>query len=418
MAKKYKNIIENPKNTASRSTISFSCFVSGSLIAKHYKNNYLIKIKVLYFFLLIDYCVSMDTMNTTSNLNALLSSFGKITRSCNDVRHCSRCNQPLTDPASWERGIGPICAQKDTHLFAKTIPANYAMASIHLLNVEINRLPDVLRPVWKSLVDLVLHKMQSASKGTADNQYLISGEDCRLIVKVIDFMFSFSIDPLPKRDLIQVVKYLGFIGLAGVLSGESSTGEAELKFADGKLFLIGSSNKAGFNAMRKIPGIVIPRIRKGGAYEASATQHEKFIAIVMEFWPCFDGKLDEIRSQCEEWIKNNPVVLSQNNNIDDSKPNAKIQYRSSTDEIVVSFEWIKEFSARLVEEIKKINYRERRYDSATRTWTIRASHRELIKNLLCEHYNIFEEENSCLSVPSIGTPSSGYRKPYRYMRRY
>jgi hypothetical protein len=360
----------------------------------------------------------MNTTNTTSQLNAILVGFGKLTRSCNDVRHCSRCNQPLTDPASWERGIGPICAQKDTHLFAKTIPANYAMASIYLLNVSVNTLPEVLQPVWTSLVGVVLEKMQTASKGTADNQFLISGEDCRLVCKVIDFILSFQIPNAAKTDMIQVVKHLGFVGLAGVLSGQSSTGQAELKFENGKLSLIGSSNKAGFNAMRLIPGIVIPRKRGGGAYEAPAAQHEKFIAAVMEFWPCFDGKVNEVVEQCKEWIVANPVAVNKQLAIDPNKRNAKVLYRSATNEIVVSFDWIKEVSPRLVEEIKTINFRERRYDPTTRTWTIKADHREKVVDLLSPHYNLVEGENASVNVPSIGTPNAGYRRPYRGYRRW
>lgn len=363
----------------------------------------------------------MKTTNTTSQLNALLAGFGKLTRSCNDVRHCSRCNQPLTDPASWERGIGPICAKKDTHLFAKTIAANYAMASIHLLNVSVDTLPETLQPVWISLVGLVLEKMQTASKNTADNDFYITGEDCRLVCKVIDFMLSYKLPGNAKRDMIQLVKHLGFVGLAGVLSGESSTGAAELKFENGKLSLIGSSNKSGFNAMRVIPGIVVPRKRGGGAYEAPAAQHDKFIAAVMEFWPCFDGKVDEIRTQCMEWIAANPIIVNKQLAIDPSKRNAKVMYRSATNEIVVSFDWLKEVSPRIIDEIKTINFRERRYDATTRTWTIKADHRSKVVDLLSPHYNIDEGENASVNVPSVGTPSQasyGYRRPYRGYRRW
>lgn len=357
-------------------------------------------------------------MNTTSNLNSLLAGFGKLTRSCNDVRHCSRCNLPLKDPASWERGIGPICAKKDTHLFAKTIPANYAMASIHLLNVSVNNLPETIQPVWTSLVDLVLTKMQSASKGTADNDYLITGEDCRLIVKVIDFMLSFDIPPSPKRDLIQVVKHLGFVGLAGVLSGESSTGEAELKFDNGKLFLTGSSNKAGFNAMRVIPGIVIPRKRGGGAYEAPAAQYEKFIVATMEFWPCFDGKVDEIVAQCKMWISANPVKVAEQNKLT-GKPVATITNRSN--DFTLGFVWDTSVSRRLVDEIKTIPYKERSFDMASKLWTIQPQHKNKIIELFSQHYDIIEVEGGQSPLPNNNTykpryGGRGYGLNYYYSR--
>lgn len=361
----------------------------------------------------------MNMTNTTTNLNSLLAGFGKLTRSCNDVRHCSRCNQPLTDPASWERGIGPICAKKDTHLFAKTIPANYAMASIHLLNVDVNMLPETIQNVWNSLVGLVLEKMQAASKGTAENDYLITGEDCRLIAKAIDFMLSFDIASTPKRDMIQVVKHLGFVGLAGVLSGESSTGEAELKFENGKLFLKGSSNKAGFNVMRRIPGITIPRKRGGGAYEAPAAQYEKFIAAVMEFWPCFDGKVDDIVNECKAWIAVNPVKVAEQNKLITGKPVATITNRSN--DFTLGFVWDASVSRRLVDEIKTIPYKERSFDIISKLWTIQIQHKTKIIELFSHHYDIIEVEGGQSPSPVSTTykpryGGRGYGFNYYYSR--
>ena len=68
--------------------------------------------------------------NNTTQLNNLIQSLGGFARSCNDVRHCSRCGLPLTDCASIERGQGPICTHKDTSVFAKTIPANFPVATM------------------------------------------------------------------------------------------------------------------------------------------------------------------------------------------------------------------------------------------------------------------------------------------------
>ena len=321
---------------------------------------------------------------------------------------------PLTDPASWERGFGPICAKKDTHLFAKTIPANFALATLHTLNVQANLLPQTIQPVWTALTEVLLEKVERAYQNTSPTEFSISGEDCRIVAKVIDFMLSFPISPAPKRDLIQVVKHLGFVGLAGVLSGESSTGDAELKFEAGRLYLKGSSNKAGFGAMRVIPGIVIPRKRGGGAYEAPAVQHEKFIAAVMEFWPCFDGEVEQIQEQCKEWIAAN-TTRAMEQIVDPSKPQAKVAYRSATNEIVVSFLWIKEVSPRIVEEIKTIPYKQRSYDPATKSWIIQADHRQKVVDLLSPHYSVVESENPMAMVPSIGNPrTAGYhpRRPF------
>lgn len=360
-----------------------------------------------------------STPVTSSKLNKLIASLGGITRSCNDVRHCSRCNQPLTDPASWERGIGPICAKKDTHLFAKTIPANFALATANAIGINVDMLPVAVRPVWSMLYEILFEKSESAMNATKDAgafTFQFSGEDCRQIAKVIDFMLSFSMERNSKHRLIQIVKHLGFVGLAGVLAGESSTGNAELKFENGKLFLTGSSNRAGFDVMRKIPGIVVPRKRGGGAYEAPAAQYEQFIAATMEFWPCFDGKVDEIVEQCKAWIVANPVKVAEQKKLT-GKPVANIVNRST--DFTIGFAWDKKVTRRLVDEIKTIPAKERSYDANSKLWAINNTHKEKIVTLFGEHYDIVESAGRDTPPPvkSSYKPNYGGRG-YGYGMRY
>lgn len=359
---------------------------------------------------------------TSSNKIAkLVASLGGITRSCNDVRHCSRCNQPLTDPASWERGIGPICAKKDTHLFAKTIPANFTLATAHAIGVKVDMLPAAVRPVWTALHDFLFEKSEAAMNAAANAgnfTFHFSGEDCRQIAKVIDFMLSFAMDRDNKHHLIQIVKQLGFIGLAGVLSGHSSTGDAELKFENGKLFLTGSSNKAGFNAMRVIPGIVVPRKRGGGAYEAPAAQYEKFIAACMEFWPCFDGKVDEIVEQCKVWIVANPAKVAEQRKLT-GKPVANIVNRSN--DFTIVFPWDKTVTRRLIDEIKTIPAKERSYDAVSKAWAIATQHKAKIVELFGGHYDIVEASGGETPAPVKSTyrpryQGRGYGTHYWYNR--
>lgn len=352
-----------------------------------------------------------NTKSTATNSNKitkLVASLGGITRSCNDVRHCSRCNLPLTDPASWERGIGPVCARKDTHLFAKTIAANFSMATIHAMGVKLDMLPVALQPVWTALYDVLFEKSEAAMSANAKAgtfTFHFSGEDCRQIAKVIDFMLSFAMDRDNKHHLIQIVKNLGFVGLAGVLAGQSSTGDAELKFDNGKLFLTGSSNKSGFNAMRVIPGIVIPRKRGGGAYEAPAAHWEAFIAATMEFWPCFDGKVDEIVEQCKAWIIANPVKVAVQKKLS-GKPVANIVNRST--DFTIGFGWDKTVTRRLVDEIKTIPYKERSYDAVSKLWAINNAHKQKIVQLFGEHYDIVEAVGGQTSAPVKNTYKPRY----------
>lgn len=360
------------------------------------------------------------TSSATTKLNKILSGLGKLTRSCNDVRHCSRCNLPLTDAASWERGIGPICAKKDTHLFAKTIPANFTMATMHAITVETSALPLATQEVWSALRDVLFEKAQSAinAANVGAFTFSLSGEDCRLVAKVIDWMLSFPMVTTVKHQLIQIVKFLGFVGLAGVLSGMSSTGEAELKFDEslGKLFLTGSSNKAGFGVMRLIPGIVVPRKRGGGAYEAPATQHESFIAAVMEFWPCFNGEVDKIVEQCKAWIAANPVKASVQQKR--GLPEAQMVNRTVSGDFTITFKWLTAVSPRIVDEIKALPLKDRRYDPASKTWAIQFSHYDAVKALLDPHYDVVQTESNVAPAPVAKYPNIARRSWYGSRARF
>lgn len=354
---------------------------------------------------------SKTVSSSNSKLTKLIASLGGITRSCNDIRHCSRCNLPLTDFASWERGIGPICAKKDTKIFAKTIPANFTLATAHAVGVKSDMLPVGLAPVWSALFDVLFEKSESAMNASTNAgtfTFYFSGEDCRQIVKVIDFMLSFAVGRDNKNHLIQIVKYLGYVGLAGVLAGQGSTGDAELKFENGKLFLTGSSNKAGFNAMRVIPRIVVPRKRGGGAYEAPAAHWEAFIAACMEFWPCFDGKVDEIVEQCKAWIVANPVKVAEQQKLT-GKPVATITMRSN--DFTLNFVWDKAITRQLVDEIKTIPSKERSYDAVAKLWTLQSQHKERIAKLFGEHYDIVEVAGGV--TPVVVKPVKQYQVPRR-----
>lgn len=352
---------------------------------------------------------------TDGGLQKLVNSLGGLSRSTNEYRHCSRCHDRLTDPGSWERGIGPVCAKKDTHLFAKTIPANFPVATMNAFSVSTERLSDTVRPVWTALLALLSSKSSTALSGSNLGlfEFHTSGEDCRLIVKVIDWMLSFETPADEKNKLIQVVKALGYPGLAGVLAGQSSTGEAVLAFDEvkGVLTLKGSSNKAGFMAMRKIPGIVVPRYRSQGAYEAPAAQHEKFIAAVMEFWPCFSGEVSAITEKCVAWCAAHPQRVAAQV---DNRPKAKVV--TNLHNIVVSFAWDKSFTPRVVEDIKTINWKDRRYNPTDHTWTVAIAHKSKVLDILKAHYAVEEIEGG----DSTPAPAPAPYKPYRpyYGRAY
>jgi hypothetical protein len=269
------------------------------------------------------------------------------------------------------------------------------MATAHAMSVKTNNLPKDIASVWTDLLEIILDKSERANLNSGEMVFNIAGEDCRLIVRVIDWMNSFVINQTDKIHLIQIVKFLGYPGLSGVLSGISSTGEAELKFESGKLSLVGSSNKSGFNAMRTIPGIISPRYRGQGAYTVPAEHYHAFIAAAMEFWPCFNGEVNAIVYQCEQWLMEHPAMKQELpvkpavNHGD--KPLATITNRVS--DFMISFEWDKSISFNLVASIKEIPAKDRKYDPTNKSWSIKNQYRDRVIGLFNQGYHV-EQINS------------------------
>lgn len=347
--------------------------------------------------------------NATTSFQDILNMFPSITRSCNDVRHCSRCFAALTDPASWERGIGPICAKKDTALFARTVPANFSAATLYGMSVVPDGLPLAIQPIWAATLELLMQKNEKLQeKNEGDSGFYLAGEDYRPIVKIVDFMLSFvGISTQNKTCLIQVVKSLGYPGLAGVLAGKSSTGEATLKFENGLISLTGSKNKAGWNAMRKIPGVVFPKL-SGRTFTCPAKSHKAFVEVVMEFWPCFEGDVNSISQKCEEWIGNNPQQ-SATSQISAARDAAKLVCWPTV--ITLVFPWIADKTPRLVDALKKnIQASNRSYVPSTRTWVFRATEKASVLDCIkTAGFSFTEEtETSTANMPVI--PGFSYNR--------
>lgn len=343
--------------------------------------------------------------NTTANFQDILNMFPSITRSCNDVRHCSRCFAALTDPASWERGIGPICAKKDTALFARTVPANFSAATLYGMSVALDGLPAAIRPIWTATLDLLLQKNEKLrEKNEGDSGFYLTGEDYRPIVKIVDFMLSFvGISTQNKSCLIQVVKSLGYPGLAGVLAGKSSTGEATLKFENGFVSLTGSKNKAGWNAMRKVPGIALPN-NTGRTFTCPAKSYKAFVEVVMEYWPCFEGDVPNVTKKCEEWIAANPQQP-----VSVVRDGARMVCWPTM--ITLDFPWIADKTPKLVEALKRnIQAVNRSYVPSTRTWVFRVTEKASVLDCIKATGFPFTEETqtSVANMPLI--PGFSYNR--------
>lgn len=335
---------------------------------------------------------------------------GRMVRSHHELRHCSRCGKALSDPSSWERGIGPLCAAKDTALFARTIQNQPALVSATVLSLNAANLPAEVRGVWANLKEVVIEKMLCEMEKAVDvTAFALSGEDCRLVAKVIDWMLSFRTAAVEKNQLINIVKYLGFAGLAGVLAGKASTGASKIEFVNGRLSLTGSSNKLGFMEMKKIPGVTLPRYRGSKEpYTVPANQHEKFFAAALEFWPMFDEDVPGLRKLCTDWIVANPERVEVKANYSD-KPVAKLVRRPGG--FSLNFAWVRGVSERIVGEIKgQIPSNQRSYDPGTYTWFFKTEQLDKVMVLVGGSYVV---ETTASNDPMPDSRFGGSQGTYR-----
>jgi hypothetical protein len=185
-------------------------------------------------------------------------------------RHCQRCGLPLTDAASMEHGVGPICRKMDNAVLAQLIPADLATARTHLRAA--------MEDAFK--IDEIKPTMERVVTALFDDE----NRDHRKTVKRIEWMLSFPLTPPCKHSLIEVARSLGYTTLALVWTFQRGVpGEAVVRIADGRIFVKGPRSKGAIALLRAVPG------RKWHADEkewsAPLAEIEKFALAVRTGYP-------------------------------------------------------------------------------------------------------------------------------------
>lgn len=332
-------------------------------------------------------------------------------------RYCSRCRSELTDPASRECGVGPVCRNQDNHLYAKAIEANLPIAVALLLALHTEELPPEIGDRFENFKTSFLKKMEKVQKSNEVLAMKVAGADFRDEVRELDYFLSYMMSDTLRDRLIKIVESLGYVGLAGVLSGVASKSSAKVWFENGRVWLAGTSNKTGFFEMKKIPGITTPRYRGDKTpYSAPATEADMFFEVVRKFWPIYDADLDVLKTQIAAWKAQNPQTVAP----PQTKETARIVMRS--DDFTLTFPWKKDANMyTLVNGLKQIPYRDRKYDPESKTWSFKM---EYLAHVRCYVKKIFDdavesESNEATpmglySVPRKSADARGGRRKYRH----
>lgn len=305
----------------------------------------------------------------------------------NTDRYCSRCRLPLTDVASRECGVGPVCRQKDTHLYAKTIPANYAVAQALVMGIPADGegwLHAQAQETWTAFYKAFNRLASAACQSTDGDTFSVQGQDLRKVITQLDFMCSWSHPNRKTRDiLITVVDKLGYVGLAGVLSGTASTSKSRLWFENGRVHMTGLNNRSGWTAMGQIPGIVRPSRFRKDPYSAPAAQAEAFVNVVRRFWPLYEGSAPELLLEAAQWVASCPAAAQAAQASTEAVSRFTASIRS--EDFTVSFPWVRGANMNaLIARFKSIPAGERSYNPQTRKWAFRSAHLETVLNIARE----------------------------------
>jgi hypothetical protein len=314
-------------------------------------------------------------------------------------RRCSRCHKELTDAASREAGVGPICRAKNNDIFSRMIPANLGIATALFLNLDGSRFNEEIQEDFDSLRKTYLHQMQKAQQKNEDAMAVkVDGGDFRKVVDWLDFSLSYPSSHEHRIEIIKIIEALGYIALGSVLRGDACMSPAKLYVDGDQICLEGKSQKRGYYEMRRnIVGIETPRYRGDKRpYKASVLYAEKFVEIAVTHWPFIEDNVDKVLKQARKVAKKVEKELKKaKKNKKDTRPVATFEYGEIGREVGVSvnFPWIgsKPNMSRnevyremmnMINAIKEIPYKDRRYDRNTKSWVVRKRYFESVKKIV------------------------------------
>lgn len=277
------------------------------------------------------------------------------------TRHCQRCGLELTDAASMNEGIGPICRKMDNEVLAQIIPAN-----LHQARAAANAA--IAAGVFHA--EECRNTMEQVIVDLADDEC----RDWRKTVKRVEWMLSFAHNYEVKNTLISIAYALGYTALALVWTHQKGVaGAATVRVADGMLFVKGPRNAGALQLLRAMPG----RRFEGATKEWSAPfgSFAEFSKAVRTGYPKhtiegFDS-WDALEAHCRAHApaRRSPTAVS--------RPMVRIKVLGA----LLLVEAPKNYD--LIDSLKSLPYRDRRWSPAACAWEVSARHQAAVMSA-CE----------------------------------
>lgn len=287
-------------------------------------------------------------------------------------RNCTRCWKELTDAASMEAGIGPICRNLDNELLARLIPSDLAAARASFEAVDLTAVaPETLKTLTE--VHGALFGDDSATR-----------DDWRVEVKRIEWALSFPANNAARADLTKVIASLGYVGLASLWNGEAATGKATCTFTKGRLTVVGPRNKAARMAFRLIPG---RKFHDAGAFAEKASwsfpaeQHAAFFSAIIKHYPNFTGLTEAIEAAKAAWAASPAPEAKRGAAPVAAAPKCSMKIEGLF--VKVSSPYKPEY----ITDLKSaFPYSDRRWNAGEKCWEVVAIHKAKVEDIIKKHF--------------------------------
>jgi hypothetical protein len=283
------------------------------------------------------------------------------------ARNCVRCHRDLTDAASMEVGIGPVCRKLDNAVLAQTIPADAGLALVALETVNHEALaPETVNTYHEVVASLV----QGANT-----------TDWRKTVKRMEWMLSY---PLTRshafQQMLSAVHALGYVGLAALWSGEASTGMTTVRFENGRLYVKGPQNKSARFALKSIKGWQFHGATK--EWSVPATGADAFQSAVQKYYPVNTGLAEAMTS-----AKAHATMTAALTSLAPMQPPAPAQPKCRIESSNGALRIYTPYNANFVAALKAaLPYGDRRWDAVAKCWVADAKHLNTVEALVAANY--------------------------------
>jgi len=305
-------------------------------------------------------------------------------------RNCTRCHKELTDAASMEAGIGPICRKLDNALLARLIPSNVTRAVELLTRLSLATAAEGTTDTLSKVMDAIRAPDAAAR------------EDWRVEVKRIEWVLSHADNQPLRATLTSVVSALGYVGLASLWNGEAATGKAfvtcqTIGSLGTRLVIVGPKNSSARAAFKTIPGY---RFHAKGTVEGvekpcwsfAATQFAAFRLVVITHYPNHTGLVEAVEAAQAAVVAAAaaaqaaaPVVAATPAPV--APVAAPKAAKCSIEAVGVLLKIRTPYNPAFIAELKNaLTWSDRRWNSGEKVWEVSANNQNVVTGLVIKHY--------------------------------